>query len=242
MKDYKKGKILEEDLYIPVRDYLIMNGFDVKAEVEHCDVAACKEDCLLVVEMKISLNLDVILQAALRQRIADIVYIAVPKKAKVLFTSRWKNICHLLRRLELGLLLVSFRGNETFVEEALKAEFFNREMSKKKSGKKKKLLLQEFSSRHGDYNTGGCKGKKLVTAYREMAIHIAALLQKHETLSIKSLKDLGTDNRKTSEILQDNYYGWYKRISRGIYTLSDTGKQELAEYRQLVEYYKKMNS
>ena len=177
-KNVRKNKTYEKDLYAPVRDYLINQGWDVKGEVKYCDVAAVKEDILLVVEMKTSLNLDVILQAAIRQRTADIVYVAVPKKSRVLFTKRWKNILYLLRRLEIGLLLVDLKFESPKVEEALKPEPFNRERSRKLSVKRRNMILKEFGARYGDYNTGGVTGEKLVTAYRELALHIAALLEK----------------------------------------------------------------
>lgn len=228
----KGKKLLEEDLYEPVKDYLVELGYDVKGEVSYCDVSAIKEDIFLVVEMKTTLNLDVILQAVLRQRIADIVYIAVPKKGKTLFTRRWKNICHLLRRLELGLLLVSFRQDKAFVEEAIRPEPFSREKSIKLSRSKRKLVLEEFSKRHGDYNVGGCTRKKLITVYREKAMQIAALLESNGPLSIKQLKDMGADCDKTAAILQDNHYAWFERVSRGVYKLTDRGREEIDNYRK----------
>ena len=45
-----------------------------------------------------------------------LVYIAVPKKGSILFTKRWKNLCHLLRRLELGLLLVTIKKDYSCVK------------------------------------------------------------------------------------------------------------------------------
>ncbi|HHV29987.1 MAG TPA: hypothetical protein GXX73_10430 [Clostridium sp.] len=228
----KGKKLLEEDLYKPVKDYLVGLGYDVKGEVRHCDVSAVKGDIFLVVEMKTTLNLDVILQAVLRQRIADIVYIAIPKKGKALFTRRWKNICHLLRRLELGLLLVSFRQDKAFVEEAIRPEPFSREKSINLSSRKRKLVLEEFSKRHGDYNVGGCTRKKLITVYREKALQIAVFLEANGPLSIKQLKDMGADPDKAAAILQDNYYAWFERVSRGVYRLTDRGREEIANYRK----------
>ncbi|HOM02568.1 MAG TPA: DUF2161 family putative PD-(D/E)XK-type phosphodiesterase [Acetivibrio sp.] len=228
----KEKKLLEEDLYKPVKEYLVELGYDVKGEVRNCDVSAVKGDTFLVVEMKTTLNLDVILQAVLRQRIADIVYIAVPKKGKVLFTRRWKNICHLLRRLELGLLLVSFKQDKAFVEEAIRPQPFDRGKSIKLSSAKRRLILEEFSKRHGDYNVGGSTGKKLITAYREQALKIAAFLESNGSLSIKQLKNMGTDPDKTASILQDNFYGWFERVSRGVYRLTDKGREEIANYRK----------
>ncbi len=241
MKQEHKSILYEQDLYAPIKDYLTREGYTVKGEVKNCDVMAVRYDEMLVVEMKKTLNLDVILQASTRQRLTDKVYIAVPKKGKLLFTKRWKDICYLLRRLELGLFLVSIRGEASFVEEAIVPKPFSRELSIKKSNKKKIDVLNEFSNRHGDYNTGGCTGKKLVTVYREQAIHIAALLGKYGDLSPKRLKELGADKGKTSQILQDNHYGWFERVSRGLYTLSEKGKVGLREYHELVEFYLKEN-
>ncbi|TYQ12828.1 UNVERIFIED_CONTAM: hypothetical protein Cloal_3863 [Acetivibrio alkalicellulosi] len=235
----KNTKILERDLYSPVKKYLENKGFEVKGEVEHCDVTAVKEDILLIVEMKTTLNLDVILQAAIRQRMADYVYIAVPKKGKLLYTKRWKNICYLLRRLEIGLLLVCFKTNLVYVEEALSSETFNVGVSKKVWAKKRRMVLKEFAGRNGDYNVGGSCGKKIVTEYREKSIHIAALLKKNGALTIKELKQIGTDQEKTAKILQDNHYNWFNRISRGKYDLTERGEIELSEYNELVEYYLK---
>lgn len=237
MKEKNHKVHLEEELYAPIREYLQVQGYEVKGEVEHCDVTAIKGDEVLVVEMKMNLNLDVILQAALRQRIADVVYIAVPKKSRAIRTKRWKNICYLLRRLSIGLLLISVTGKTITVEEALEPEPLNMKMSKGSSNKKKGFMLKEFHGRHGDYNTGGCTRKKLVTAYREMAIHIAALLKFHGPLSIKQLKGMGTDEKKTGRILQNNHYKWFDRVSKGVYSLNERGIKELDSYTQLVEYY-----
>ncbi|WP_145089781.1 DUF2161 family putative PD-(D/E)XK-type phosphodiesterase [Sporomusa sp. KB1] len=228
----------EEDLYIPVRDYLVRQGYTVKGEISYCDVTAINNaGILLVIEMKLRVNLEVILQAVQRQRTADIVYIAVPKNNKVLLTVKWRNICHLLRRLEIGLLLVTNGKTPVVVEEALAPEPFNREISRRSAKRKRKQLLDEFSRRHGDFNTGGSTGKKIVTAYREIAIHIAALLLKYGSLSVKQLKELGTDANKTAGILQNNYYHWFQRTARGVYCLTETGSAELKSYQELVNYY-----
>lgn len=232
--------MLEEDLYNPVKNYFLKMGFEVKGEVYHSDVIAIKGDNVLAVEMKTKLNLEVILQAAIRQRIADYVYIAVPKNSKTLTSKRWKDTCYLLRRLEIGLLLITFKKKFAYVEEYLAAEPFNMEKSKKISKGKRKMVLKEFEGRHGDYNIGGSARKKIITSYRESAIHIAVVLKKHGILSIKDLKEMGTDEKKTAGILQKNYYKWFDRVSRGKYMLNKKGETELNYYKELVEYYAKL--
>ncbi len=232
-----KKDLKEEDLYIPVQTYFEMQGFEVKGEVNHCDITAVKDEIVIIVEMKKSLNLDVIIQAVQRQRLTDNVYIAVPKKYKAMKTRRWKHICHLLRRLEIGLLLVSIKDNSFRVEMDIKPEPFNRTISKNNKNKHRVMLIKEFSNRHGNYNKGGITGKKIVTAYREKVIHIAALLKKHGSLTAKQLKELGTDDKKTSSILQKNFYGWFERVSRGVYGLSKIAAKDMEKYKELVSFY-----
>lgn len=215
----------------------MQQGFDVKGEVKDCDVTAVRDDIIIIVEMKKSLNLDVILQAVQRQKMADYTYIAVPKRAKTMRTKRWRNICYLLRRLELGLLLVSFRGETFKVERHVKPEPFKLNARQNQRKKNRVMLLNEFTNRHGDYNKGGVTGRKIVTAYREMAIHIAVLLKKHGNLSIKQLRELGTDANKTSSILQKNYYSWFERVTRGVYKITDYAVDELKKYKELVSFY-----
>ncbi|MDE6880441.1 MAG: hypothetical protein K2P20_03700, partial [Oscillospiraceae bacterium] len=71
-------KLLERDLYGPVRDYLQSLGYEVKGEVRNCDVTALRDGELIVVELKRGFTLELIYQAVDRQRIADGVYVAVP--------------------------------------------------------------------------------------------------------------------------------------------------------------------
>jgi len=230
--------MLEEDLFQPICEYLKTGGFTVRSEVNDCDVAAVKDDVLIIIEMKSHLNLDVIIQASLRQRLTDIVYIAVPKPRKFVITKKWQNTCHLLRRLELGLMLVSVKNGACSIEIAFEPAQFKRELSQKRSRSTKIRLLKEFSGRSEDYNKGGSRGKKLVTTYREMAIHIACCLDMNGISSPKQLRKLGTDEKKTLRILADNHYRWFIHESPGKYSLSDIGKEEFKAYPRLVEYYK----
>ena len=227
----------EEDLYKPIYDYLSDLGYIVRGEVSHCDVAAVKGEELLVVEMKKSLNLEVILQATLRQKLADLVYIAVPKPGRDLFSKRWKNLSYLLKRLQLGLMVVTLKEDYSYVEVVFEPTAFDMIRSKKQSKNKKQEMIKEFDARYGDFNIGGSTGKKLMTAYREMAIHTACCMIKYGPLKPKVLRQLGTDEKKTLTILNKNHYGWFENISRGLYDINDKGRQEAAAYTELYEYY-----
>ena len=100
--------IAESDLAGPLYDYLAGAGYVVRSEVKDCDIAAVKDGDLLIIELKKTLNLALVVQGVRRQRLTDIVYLAIPRPS-----NKWKwwkesrGAQHLLRRLELGLILVS---------------------------------------------------------------------------------------------------------------------------------------
>ncbi|MGE5677065.1 MAG: DUF2161 family putative PD-(D/E)XK-type phosphodiesterase, partial [Pseudomonadota bacterium] len=208
-----KKDFREEDMYKPIQEYLCKLGYNVRSEVSHCDIAAVKGDELLLVEMKKILNLEVILQATQRQRLTDQVYIAVPKPGRDMYSKRWKNLNYLLKRLQLGLIFVSLGDDGEHAEVAFEPVPFDMSKSRSNSKKKKQGLIKEFEARYGDFNTGGSTGKKLMTAYREMAVHIACCLIKYGPLKPKKLRSLGTNEKKTTDILSDNHYGWFEKIS-----------------------------
>ena len=101
-------KLLERDLYGPVRDYLVSLGYDVKGEVLDCDLTAVRDGELIVVELKRGFTLELLYQAMARQRIADGVYVAVPLPRRGYAAPRIREAQALCRRLELGLIFVGF--------------------------------------------------------------------------------------------------------------------------------------
>ncbi len=228
----KMKPINESDLFKPVQDYLINQGYSVKGEVLHCDITAVKNDELVVIELKKSLNMALLIQAAKRQKFADSVYVAVPAGINKRLPKNFKGACHLLKRLELGLILVSFLKTKTKVE----IIFHPSEYIKRKSHKTRKNIIREISGRTGNFNTGGVTGKQIITAYRENAIHIACALIKKGELSPAKLRAMGTSD-KTQAILSDNHYGWFERVKRGVYTIHPTGKKALKQYPDLAEHY-----
>jgi hypothetical protein len=133
----------ETDLYAPVRDFLTAQGFTVRAEVRGCDVSAVKGDRVVVVELKLGFTLDLLLQAVRRQRVADLVYAAVPRPAKAAHEARLRENLPLLRRLELGLLVVDLRAPRALVEVALQPVPFQR----RRDDKGRRALLRELALR-----------------------------------------------------------------------------------------------
>lgn len=226
-------KLYEADLYEPIRKHFIKQGYRVNGEVHDCDLTAVKDDALIIVELKLNLNIDLLLQATRRQRLTDLVYIAI-QKPKRISRKRWNDITQLIQRLELGLIIVSFAGNRQKVEFQLHPEPYKR--MKSKNTRKKAALIKEIEGRSADYNIGGSSKTKIMTAYKENCIQIACYLEKLGQMSPKALVALGTGN-KTPLILQKNYYKWFERVERGIYIITEQGRSELKDYPELVEYY-----
>lgn len=222
----------ETDLYEPIRDYLTANGYQVQAEVKGCDVVAQKENEIVVVELKLSFTTRLLVQAVDRQKITDAVYVALPGPYRPR-TQRWRGIKHLLRRLEIGLLVVTGTSGSYHVEIAFHPLPFQR----RKRASRKRAVIRETAARSGDHNRGGSTRKPIMTAYRENVIHIACCLDRLGPSAPQRLRELGTGD-KTTSILSSNFYGWFRRVDRGVYELTPVGRQSLNEYGDIVLHYR----
>lgn len=213
--------MLEHEMYEPVKNWLEARGMEVQAEVADADVVGTIRDedeaLLTVVELKTKICLELFLQAAERLKWADIVYIALPHTCKM------TKIYTLCQKLGIGVLSVNVRL--TRVSEVLEPVL--QEGAKKSS--KKKRFVQELQARRLSVNVGGKQGRKM-TAYREEALAIAFLLSEIEQTTMKDIKKLGVDN--PTKYLYQNPYGWFERMSKGVYVLSPLGQSAIQEYRQ----------
>lgn len=234
MKEMKK--LLEVDLYKPIQTNFVHEGYQVYGEVKDCDIVAVKDDELVVIELKLTLSVDLLIQAAKRQRITNQVYIAIPKPKYRKNSKAWTEKCHLVRRLELGLIVVSFSGMRAKAEILFQPTPFNNRKSSGQSKLKRKAIMKEINGRSADFNVGGSNRTKIMTAYKESCIQIACYLEKLGPLSPKALIQMGTGD-KTSSILTKNYYAWFERIKRGTYVISEKGREEVKDYPDLLNYY-----
>ncbi|MCL6571859.1 MAG: hypothetical protein K6T88_09280 [Bacillus sp. (in: Bacteria)] len=234
----EKKKLLEVDLYKPIQSYFSNEEYEVYGEVRDCDMVAVKGDELVVIELKLTLSVDLLIQATKRQRLTDQVYIAIPIPKYRLNSKHWTDKCHLVRRLELGLIVVSFSGKIAKAEVIFHPTPFNRRKSSGQNKLKREKITKEINGRSGDFNVGGSNRTKIMTAYKENCIQIASYLDNSGPLSPKTLIQKGTGD-KTSSILTKNYYGWFERIKRGTYVISEKGKVEVKEYSDLANYYLK---
>lgn len=212
----------ESDLYAPVKAFLESQGYQVKGEVGRCDVVAVRgQEAPVVVELKLQLNLELLLQAVDRVCITSKVYLAVPSRVRVL-SRRRKEVIKLMRMLGLGLLLVDTDLVTVMLDPG--------EYRPRKSNFRKERLLGEFQARVGDPATGGVDRRRgIMTAYRQRALRIATFLRGSGPSKASEVAS-AVEEPKARAILYDNVYGWFERVSRGIYQVSPRGSRELPKW------------
>jgi hypothetical protein len=103
----------------------------------------------------------------------------------------------------------------------------------RKSSKRRERLLSEFHGRSADHNVGGSRGRELVTAYREQALRVAHHLHLNGPSRVGPVRQLA-DAPRAGSILLRNVYGWFERVSRGVYRLTPSGEEGLRRYAHVV--------
>lgn len=225
----------EQELYEPVKNFLENRGYKVNAEVHECDITAQKDDELVVIELKTSFSLKLVYQAIDRQKFSDSVYVAIPLAPGRSYPPNFKQMVQLLKRLKVGLIFVHFLKAQTRVEIVLHPQAHVR----KNNLSKRKAIIREGSLRISDTNVGGSTSNtRKITLYRQRAIEIAVALKQLGSASPAQLVKLGC-YPQTQQILNKNYYGWFVKESRGIYSLNKEGKKALKLYPEIVSFFKK---
>lgn len=229
LSDTGKTTRLECDLSAPISAYLKAQGYTVRCEVNGCDMTALLGEELIVIELKRHFSTDLLVQAVERQRITDCVYVALPVEGEwgrqQRMSKRWKGIELLLKRLEVGLIVVRFESPR---EPCVEVVFHPiTDPKPRKKPKQRRGLLREIAGRSDDYNVGGSVGRELLTAYREQAIYIALLLERFGQLTPSGCRARGA-SVKTQAILHRNVYGWFERQGRGLYALRPQVTDHLA--------------
>ncbi len=218
------SKPRETDLYPPVKAFLEGQGYEVKAEIGAVDVMAVRgDDDPVIVELKVGFSLSLFHQAVDRKAVTDDVYICVPRGAGAVFSKALKDNTRLCRRLGIGLL--SARLRDGFVE----AHCDPAPYRPVKSARRKGRLLREFQRRVGDPNSGGQTRAGLVTAYRQDAILCARYLAEHGTTK-GAVVAKETKVASATRIMAADHYGWFERVSTGIYQLTPKGREGVAFY------------
>jgi hypothetical protein len=215
---------LETALYLPVKRFLERLGFAVKGEVGGCDLVGISDGdppVVVIGELKLSFNLELLLQAVDRAAACDEVWLAAKLSAQGKgreSDQRYRNLC---RRLGFGMLGVASDGAvRVIVRPATTAP--------RRNPKKRSRLVAEHVRRKGDPTAGGSTRAPIMTAYRQQALACAAAM----ALAPRRIRDLKPEIPRAANILRDNFYGWFARIDRGVYGLTDAGRAALKRWPQ----------
>lgn len=213
--------VSETALYAPIKRFLECHGFEVKGEICGYDIvglAPGEPPLVVVTELKLSFSLELLLQAVERTRSSDIVYVAVPATRRGRDQDR--RVHRLCRLLGLGLLVVDLRlGAVTVLAEP--APYRPRP-----NLPQRRRLVVEHRRRKGDPTQGGSTRQPIMTAYRQRTIACAEAMRDGPKRP-RDLRELAED---AGAILLRNVYGWFERVEKGLYTLSESGRLAISGY------------
>ena len=216
--------MLETSLYSPVKSFLEGLGYLVKGEIGGCDLLALSGDfppIVVICELKLRFNLELVLQGVDRMAVSDEVWLAASISARGKGREsdrRFRNLC---RRLGFGLLGI-LPGGEVQILLSPTA------LAPRRDPRRRSRLIEEHRRRQGDPAVGGGSRKPIMTAYRQEALSCAAAIADGP----KRPRDLKALRPNAPRILLNNVYGWFVRLDRGVYDLTDTGREALKRWPQ----------
>lgn len=206
---------METSLYLPVKHFLESLGYAVKGEIGRCDLVGLRENdpsVVVIGELKLTFNLELILQGVDRMGVGDEIWLAAPlsKRGKGRESDkRFRNLC---RHLGFGLLGIAASGRiEVLVSPVAPAP--------RKNARLRSRIVDEHRRRQGDPMAGGSTRAPVMTAYRQQALACAAAM----TTAPQRPRDLKRTFPDAQKILHRNVYGWFERADRGIYALTAAG-------------------
>ncbi len=235
---------METALYLPVKKFLEARGFRVKGEICGCDLVALparrsfseggaaepdddSPPIVVIGELKQRFTLELLLQGVDRMAAGDEIWLAVRNSSKSrkradgrLNDARVRKLCRLLG---FGLLAVSARGRVDILAEP--GPYRPRGNPRRRS-----RLLREHERRQGDPAVGGGTRQPIMTAYRQQALTVAQAILEATQAKPRELKAMAPDAPK---ILLHNVYGWFARVERGVYGLTEAGREAVKRWAQL---------
>ena len=141
----------------------------------------------------------------------------------------WRGVQRVLRQLELGLLIVHFGPTGPRVERAFDPLPYQR----RKLSRRRTAVISEIDRRSGDHNTGGSTRTPLVTASGRTPSSSRVRCKQPDPPRPGPCAPWAPGT-KTLAILTHNHYGWFQRVQRGVYALTDRGTSDLDNYPKLV--------
>lgn len=215
---------METSLYLPVKGFLEKAGYVVKGEIGGCDLVGLSDNdppVVVICELKLTFNLELILQAVDRAAVSDEVWIAAKTSAKGKGREADKRYRDLCRRLGIGMLGVSDAGDVSIIVGSVSP-------MPRTNSKRRSRLVREHRNRRGDPALGGSTRAPVMTAYRQQALGCAAAL----AAGPSRVRDVRAGIPEAGKILLSNVYGWFERHERGVYGLTDAGREALNRWPQ----------
>ena len=205
-----------------MKSFLEGLGFAAKGEVGGCDLVALNGDdppVVVIGELKLTFNLELVLQGVDRAAAGDEVWLAArlsPRGKGRESDARFRNLC---RRLGFGMLGVTTAGQvEILVSPTAPTP--------RKDPRRRSRLVDEHQRRQGDPVEGGGSRAPVMTAYRQRALACAAAL----SAGPRRPRQLRPEIPDAPQILRGNVYGWFAKVERGVYTLTDAGRAALLRW------------
>ena len=244
---------METQLYLPVKKFLEARGFAVKGEICGCDLVAVpvagangtgteteeKDPPLVVIgELKQTFTLELLLQGVDRLAAGDEIWLAVRASGgggrKGRGRERDPRVRKCCRLLGFGLLAVFARGQVEVIVEP-------RPWKPRKVAWRRRRLVDEHRRRQGDPAAGGSTRQPIMTAYRQQALAVAAALAAAEAAGTAAQtgapgrrpRDLKAFAPDAPKILLHNVYGWFARVERGVYGLTEAGRAALVRWARV---------
>ena len=214
---------MESSLYLPVKRFLEKLGFEVKGEVCGCDLVALERGsptAVVIGELKLTFTLDLVLQAVDRSAACDEIWLAVRASRRGRGRESDPRVKKLCRLLGLGLLSVLASGKVEVLVEPVP-------WRPRRDAKRRSRIVDEHRRRRGDPAAGGSTRQPIMTAYRQQALACAAAMAKAPARP----RDLKASAPDAPKILLNNVYGWFVRVERGVYALSEAGRAALVRWK-----------
>ncbi len=174
---------------------------------------------VVITELKLSFTLELVLQAVDRLAACDEVWLAVRASARGRGRERDRRVKKLCRLLGIGLLGIARSGLVEIIAEP-------GPWRPRRDAAWRSQLVSEHRRRQGDPTSGGSARAPIMTAYRQQALVCAAALVEGP----RRTRDVRLVAPDASKILLHNVYGWFTRVERGVYALSDDGKAALIRW------------
>ena len=184
----------------------------------------------IVVELKTRMSLAFVAQATLRKHISESVYLAIPLVGSSATIRGAARTFEVLRRLELGLLVVRFLRTGTRIEPVLHP----RPVTPRNRPKLRRSVLREIDARYAELDTSGqTSDRPRFGAYKQRALLLASLLAELGECSPARLRAAGAPS-SSGRILAADLYGWYEHPARARYRVSEAGLAALGNHAAVV--------